>query len=122
VTAPAGFDPGAITNVSGSGATDFLSQIPAQFQPIFIDGFHRAITIAIANSIWLGVAASAIALIAAFGLKEIPLRRTQQSAAAQHASGAAPSAAQHASGGAASAAGAAAADAGRGVRPRPAAD
>src|SRR5215213_7172263 len=79
-TAPAGFDPGAVTNVSGSGPAEFLAQIPAQFQPIFIDGFHRALTIAIANSIWLGVAASAIALVAAFALREIPLRRTQSSA------------------------------------------
>jgi EmrB/QacA subfamily drug resistance transporter len=84
-TAPAGFDPGAVTNVSGSGATDFLAQVPAQFQPIFIDGFHRALTIAIGNSIWLGVAASVVALVAAFGLREIPLRRTQQSSAAAHA-------------------------------------
>jgi EmrB/QacA subfamily drug resistance transporter len=88
-TPPAGFDPGAVTNVSNNGATSFLAQIPAQFQPIFIDGFHRALTIAIGNSIWLGVAASVIALIAAFGLKEIPLRRTQQSSAAAHAAGAA---------------------------------
>jgi len=88
-TPPAGFDPGAITNVSGSGATDFVSQIPAQIQPTVIDGFHRALTIAIANSIWLGVAAAGIALVAAFGLKEIPLRRTQQSAAANHAANAA---------------------------------
>jgi EmrB/QacA subfamily drug resistance transporter len=80
-TAPAGFDPGGITNISGNGATDFLAQIPAQFQPVFIDGFHRALTIAIANSIWLGVIAAGIALVAAFGLKEIPLRRTQQSSA-----------------------------------------
>jgi MFS family permease len=84
-TPPAGFDPGAVTNVSGNGATDFLALIPAQIQPLVVDGFHRALTIAIGNSIWLGVAASAIALLAAFGLKEIPLRRTQQSSAAQHA-------------------------------------
>ena len=79
--APTGFDPGAVTNVSGSGATDFLAQVPAQFQPMFIDGFHRALTIAIGNSVWLGVIASAVALLSAFFLKEIPLRRTQQSSA-----------------------------------------
>jgi len=103
-TPPPGFDPGAVTNVSGSGPAQFLAQIPAEFQPIFIDGFHRALTLAIANSIWLGVIASVVALVAAFGLKEIPLRRTQQSAAAQHA------------------AGAAATEAARGARPTPAAD
>jgi len=84
-TAPAGFDPAAVTNVSGGGATDFLAQIPAQFQPIFIDGFHRAFTIAIGDSIWLGVAASAIALVAAFALKEIPLRTTHRAPAAARA-------------------------------------
>jgi EmrB/QacA subfamily drug resistance transporter len=88
-TPPAGFDPGAVTNVSGSGATDFIAQIPPQIQPMVIDGFHRALTIAIGNSIWLGVAASAIALVAALGLKEIPLRRTQESAAGAHAARAA---------------------------------
>jgi EmrB/QacA subfamily drug resistance transporter len=81
-TPPATFDPGAITNVSGSGGASFLAQIPAQFQPIFLDGFHRALTIAIGNSIWLGVIASVVALVAAFALKEIPLRRTLQSPAA----------------------------------------
>ncbi len=74
--APAGFDPAQLTSVSGNGGGDFLASIPAQFQPIFIDGFHRALTISIGNSIWLGVAASAIALVAAFFLKEIPLRTT----------------------------------------------
>jgi EmrB/QacA subfamily drug resistance transporter len=76
-TAPAGVDLGAVTNVSsGGGAGDFLAQIPAQFQPVFIDGFHRALTLAIGDSIWLGVAASAVALVAAFLLHEIPLRTT----------------------------------------------
>jgi hypothetical protein len=76
-TPPPGVDLGAVTNVSsGGGAADILANIPAQFQPIFIDGFHRAFTIAIGNSIWLGVAASAVALLAAFLLREIPLRRT----------------------------------------------
>jgi EmrB/QacA subfamily drug resistance transporter len=76
-TPPPGVDLGAVTNVSsGGGATDFLANIPAQLQPIFIDGFHRAFTIAIGNSIWLGVAASAVALLAAFLLHEIPLRTT----------------------------------------------
>jgi EmrB/QacA subfamily drug resistance transporter len=85
VTAPDGFDPGAVTNVSGSGAQGFLDTIPAQFQLVFIDGFHRALTIAIANSIWLGVAASALALVFAFALKEIPLRSTNRGPAGAQA-------------------------------------
>ena len=76
VDPPPGFDPAQLTSVSGNGGGDFLAQIPAQFQPMFIDGFHRALTISIGNSIWLGVAASAIALVAAFFLREIPLRST----------------------------------------------
>src|SRR5436190_4351486 len=62
VDPPAGFDPAQLTSVSGNGGGDLLAQIPTQFQPIFVDGFHRALTISIGNSIWLGVAASAIAL------------------------------------------------------------
>ena len=81
-TAPAGFDPAQLTSVSGNGGGDLLAAIPAQFQPVFIEGFHRALTISIGNSIWLGVIASAIALGAAFLLKEIPLRTTHGAPAA----------------------------------------
>ncbi|MFL5777563.1 MAG: MDR family MFS transporter [Chloroflexota bacterium] len=73
---PAGFDIAQLTSVSGGGG-NFLQQIPAQFQPIFVEGFHRALTIAIANSIWLGVGAAVVALLAAFLLREIPLRTEQ---------------------------------------------
>ena len=75
---PAGFDAGQLTSVDASSSVDFLAQVPPELQAIFIDGFHRALTIAIANSIWLGVAASAVALLAAFFLREIPLRTTQR--------------------------------------------
>ncbi|HEY7735676.1 MAG TPA: MDR family MFS transporter [Candidatus Limnocylindrales bacterium] len=85
-TPPAGFDIAQLTSVGGGGA-DFLSQIPGQFQPIFIDGFHRALTIAIANSIWLGVAAAAVAVVASLFLREIPLRTTLGAATAPAATG-----------------------------------
>ena len=75
--APAGFDPAALTSVNANASGDLLGSIPPAAQAIFVDGFHRALTIAIGNSIWLGVAASAIALVAAFMLKEIPLRTSQ---------------------------------------------
>jgi EmrB/QacA subfamily drug resistance transporter len=87
-TAPPSFDPGQLTAISGSGSTDFLALVPAQLQPLFIDGFHRALTISIANSIWLGVAAAAVSLATALFLKEIPLR-TSHGAPAQGASRAA---------------------------------
>jgi EmrB/QacA subfamily drug resistance transporter len=73
-TAPPAFDPGQLTAISGDGSSDFLAQVPAQFQPVFLEGFHGALTISIANSIWIGVAAAAVALFTAFFLKEIPLR------------------------------------------------
>ncbi len=62
VDPPAGFDPAALTSVNTDVSTGFFAQVPPQFQEIFIDGFHRAFTIAIGNSIWVGVVASAIAL------------------------------------------------------------
>jgi len=87
---PPGFDVGQLTSVSGGGGGSFLTQIPAQFQPIFIDGFHRALTLSIANSIWLGVGAAAVALVAAFFLREIPLRTTTGAPAAEGARAGAP--------------------------------
>ena len=75
-TPPAGFDPGALTSVGGSSPLDFLSQLPAQMQQVFLNGFHGAFTIAIADSMWLGVGAAALAVIAVLALREIPLRHT----------------------------------------------
>lgn len=76
-SAPAGFDIGSLTSVGkGASAPDFFSQIPAALQPVFTDGFHRAFTIALANSMWLGVGAAAIAVVATVFLKEIPLRQS----------------------------------------------
>lgn len=75
VAQPTWFDAGALTSISGGGGSgDLISLIPANFQPIFIEGFHRTLTISIANSIWLGVAAAAVALVFSFFLQEIPLR------------------------------------------------
>jgi EmrB/QacA subfamily drug resistance transporter len=71
---PAGFDTGQLTNVGGSGP-NFMGQIPAQFQPIFIDGLHRAFSIALANAMWLGVGALAIASLSVAFLHEQPLRQ-----------------------------------------------
>jgi EmrB/QacA subfamily drug resistance transporter len=73
-TAPAGFDPGALTNVGGSGPS-FLSQVPAQLQPAFLDGIHQAFSIALGNSMWLGVGAMGVAVLSAVLLHELPLRQ-----------------------------------------------
>jgi EmrB/QacA subfamily drug resistance transporter len=74
---PAGFDPAGLTNPAGStSVVDFLAQLPAQLQAIFVEGFHSAFTLAIANSMWLGVVATGLALVATLFLREIPLRQT----------------------------------------------
>jgi EmrB/QacA subfamily drug resistance transporter len=89
-TPPAGFDIAQLTSVGGGGGSSFLSQIPAAFKPIFLDGFHRALTISIANSLWIGVGAAILAIIASLGLKEIPLRSTRQTAPAAGSGAATP--------------------------------
>jgi len=73
VSAPAGFDTGQLTNVGGSGPA-FLDRIPPAMQQTFLDGFHRAFSIALANSMWLGVGALAVAVISVSLLHEQPLR------------------------------------------------
>jgi hypothetical protein len=70
---PPGFDIGQLTAVSGDGG-GFFAQVPAQLQPAFLEGFQSAFTIALGNSIWLGVGAGVLALLGAFFLREIPLR------------------------------------------------
>lgn len=77
-TAPAGFDLSSLTSITGSGnPLAFVSQVPAQYQPLFIQGFHQAFTIAIANSLLLGVGAAILAVFAALFVREIPLRTTR---------------------------------------------
>jgi EmrB/QacA subfamily drug resistance transporter len=80
-TAPPGFDIGQLTSVTNQGG-GFLAQIPAEFQQVFVGGFHSAFTIALGNSIWLGVGAGVVAVLAAVFLKEIPLRTTRGAEAA----------------------------------------
>jgi EmrB/QacA subfamily drug resistance transporter len=87
VDPPPGFDIAQLTSPTASSGGDFLASIPAQAQAIFVEGFHRALTISIANSIWLGVGAAVIALVAAAFLREIPLRTTFGPATAGAADG-----------------------------------
>ena len=82
---PPGFDLGQLTSVTSSGdPLAFVSQLPAQFQAAFIQGFHQAFTIAIANSMLLGVGATAVAVVVSLFLHEIPLRTSHAPAAAAH--------------------------------------
>ncbi len=81
-TAPAGLNIGQqLTSVGGNNATQFLTRIPLQLQPIFLNGFHQAFSIALGNAMWIGVAAAIVACAASLLLHEIPLRTTH---AAQH--------------------------------------
>jgi EmrB/QacA subfamily drug resistance transporter len=76
-TAPQDFDLGGLINPAGAaGFEKLLAALPAQVQALFVDGFHGAMTIAIANSMWLGVGATVLALGATLLLREIPLRDT----------------------------------------------
>ena len=75
VQAPAGFDLGSLTSVgSTSPVAAFFAQIPQQLQGAYVTGFHQAFSIAIADSVWVGVAASILSLVAVMALKEKPLR------------------------------------------------
>ena len=74
-TPPAGFDIGALTSVGRPATRWTSSPVPAAAPAIFLAGFHQAFTIAIANSMLLGVgAAAATVVVAAIFLREIPLR------------------------------------------------
>jgi EmrB/QacA subfamily drug resistance transporter len=76
-TPPPGFDLSQLTSVTSTGnPLAFVSQLPAQFQAVFIQGFHQAFTIAIANSMLLGVGAAVASVVVALFLREIPLRTT----------------------------------------------
>ena len=73
VKAPPGFDAGSLTSVGGSTANMFAG-IPTQLQGFYVTGFHQAFSIAIANSVWIGVGAAVISFVAVLALKEKPLR------------------------------------------------
>jgi uncharacterized protein (DUF2344 family) len=51
-----------------------FSSIPAQLQGAYTAGFHQAFSIAIANSVWIGVGAAVLSFVAVLALKEKPLR------------------------------------------------
>jgi EmrB/QacA subfamily drug resistance transporter len=71
-----------LTGVGDLG-TQILAQVPDQFKaivepliPNIVAGIHEAISIAIANSFWLGIGGAIVAALAALLLKEVPLRTT----------------------------------------------
>jgi EmrB/QacA subfamily drug resistance transporter len=81
-----GFDFSSLTGVGDLGQT-ILAAIPEQFRavvqpfiPNMVEGVHGAFSLATAQTFWLGVVGSAVALIAAIAIKEIPLRTTNEAA------------------------------------------
>jgi EmrB/QacA subfamily drug resistance transporter len=73
VTTPPGFDLGSLTAV-GSTPADALSGVPKELIGFYVSGFHEAFSIALANSMWVGVGAAALAFVTVLALKEKPLR------------------------------------------------
>jgi EmrB/QacA subfamily drug resistance transporter len=72
-TAPAGFDPGQLTSVGNSLGSVASNLSPAQ-RVVFANGFHEAFSVAIANSVWIGVGAAALSFVVVLALKEKPLK------------------------------------------------
>ena len=72
-TAPAGFDLGSLTSV-GNSPTSFFSSVPQQLVPAFTSGFHQAFSIAVADSMWIGVVAASLAFLTTLARKEKPFR------------------------------------------------
>ncbi|MDP9271357.1 MAG: MFS transporter [Chloroflexota bacterium] len=89
---PAGSVAGAnLTEVGGaSPIQQMIASLPANAQAVIqpfeaqlTDGFHRAFSIALANSMWLGVGALVIAVISVSLLHELPLRHGFEADAAE---------------------------------------
>jgi EmrB/QacA subfamily drug resistance transporter len=85
------FDLAKLTGVGDLGQA-ILSQIPAQFQDAIkpylgamVEGIHGAFSLATAQTFWLGVAGSIVAVLAAIAIKEIPLRSTNVASVATQA-------------------------------------
>jgi EmrB/QacA subfamily drug resistance transporter len=100
-TGTGSFDFSSLTGVGDMGAA-ILAAIPPQFQSAvqpfignIVEGIHGAFSVATAQSFWLGVVGSVLALIAAVAIKEIPLRSSNEMPVpAPAAAGAAPSSAK----------------------------
>ena len=71
--APPGFDVASLTAV-GSTPADALKNIPHDQVGFYIAGFHEAFSVALANSMWIGVGAAVLAFVTVLALKEVPLR------------------------------------------------
>jgi EmrB/QacA subfamily drug resistance transporter len=75
----------------GGGGLGFLQAVPEQLREPITFGIHQAMSIAIADSFWLGVGAAIIATLATALLVEAPLRTTFGHAAEPETGSATPS-------------------------------
>jgi MFS family permease len=80
-TTSGSFDFNSLLNVGGSLGAAIMAQIPAQAQQFvapyidnIVNGIYAAFSLAVAQSFWLGVFGSIVAVAAAIFIKEIPLR------------------------------------------------
>jgi EmrB/QacA subfamily drug resistance transporter len=78
------FDFSSLTGVGDLGAA-ILAAIPAQARAVvqpfigaMVEGVHGAFSLATAQTFWLGVIGSVVALLAAVAIKEIPLRTSNE--------------------------------------------
>jgi EmrB/QacA subfamily drug resistance transporter len=78
------FDTSSLTGVGDLGAA-ILKAIPAEAQAAvqpfigaMVEGIHGAFSLATAQTFWLGVVGSVVALVAAAAIKEIPLRSSNE--------------------------------------------
>ncbi|HEX5823999.1 MAG TPA: MDR family MFS transporter [Candidatus Limnocylindrales bacterium] len=77
----ANIDLNELTGVGKSFGTAIVNQAPAQLHPIiqpfvpqFDQAFNNSMSLAIAQTFWIGVAAAALAFVAALFMRELPLR------------------------------------------------
>jgi EmrB/QacA subfamily drug resistance transporter len=84
IQAGRGIDLNNQTGVGQSFGDVILHQVPAAFQaaiqpfvPQFDQAFSNAMSLAIAQTFWIGVAAAALGLVAALFMRELPLRSTR---------------------------------------------
>ena len=75
------FDPNSLVGVGGNLGQSILASVPAQARPIveplvpqIVDAIYRAITLAIADTFWLGVIGGVLAFLAVLVIRELPLR------------------------------------------------
>jgi hypothetical protein len=77
-----GADLSSLTGTGDLGAA-ILAQTPDAFKPVveplipnIVTGIHEAVSIAIANTFWVGIVAALIAAVLVVFLHEVPMRTT----------------------------------------------